>query len=168
MAAILTVFALLGCSLLAMHLGGEPERRGGQVFGCIVLLSTVRSYAIGAEAQHLDLPALSVDLFGFAAFTWIAVFAWRIWPLWASSLQLLALAAHLSRALAVPIHPLVYLLMRTAPTYLEVVVLLLGVWGYRRRKRKHGNMPSWRKWSGPLNRMAPTRWPSGSSRTSGR
>ena len=35
-----------------------------------------------------------------------------------------------------------------------IIVLLIGVVSYRKQIRVHGSIPSWRNWSGPLNRIA--------------
>jgi hypothetical protein len=165
MLALLTACVIFGLVGVAIKWGGEPERYGGLVVIGIVGLSLLRHFWFGAEVDRLDWPALTIDVAGFAAFTWIALFAWRLWPLWASSLQLLALAAHLARALNIPIHPLIYAIMRTSPTYLEIVVLLMGVASYRRRTRKFGSKPPWRVWSGRSNRVSPSRWQPESSPT---
>ena len=157
MAILLNVCLFIAVAITAWKWGGEPERRGGQIILCLVGLSFLRHLLLGVQSEQIDIPGLAIDIFGFAAFSWIALFAWRIWPLWASSLQLIAVAAHTARSLDIPIHPLIYVLMRTAPTYLEVIVLLIGVASYRKQMRVHGSMPSWRNWSGPLNRIAPSR-----------
>ena len=154
---LLAVCLIIAVVVVAWKWGGDPERLGGQIMLCLVGLMLIRHVFLGVESERIDFPGFAIDAFGFAAFSWIALFAWRIWPLWASSLQLIAVAAHSARSLDIPIHPLIYVLMRTAPTYLEVIVLLIGVASYRKQMRVHGSMPSWRNWSGPLNRIAPSR-----------
>jgi hypothetical protein len=164
----LTIVLVLFSVAVSQLWGGEPERRGGQIYGAIVCFSLIRLAWSGLEFAQLDLLGLLVDFCGFAAFTWITVFAWRIWPIWVASLQLLALAAHLSRTFTIPIDPLVYAVMRTAPTYLEAIVIILAVLNFRRTTRKFGSMPSWREWSGWLNRIGPTKSRANSSPISGR
>lgn len=143
---LLILSAFIGTAAFAWRCGGKPERLGALIICAILAFGLLRRATIGLQTSGTDLFGLAVDFAVLAALVAIALFAWRAWPIWAASLQLLAVAAHVIRALEISIHPLVYGLMRSAPTYLIWLVLLLGSLRQLRLKRANVNMPCWRSW----------------------
>lgn len=161
----LVVLAFLTCSLgLVVALGGGPERMGGQIMLVVLALSAIRMIIIADQVHGFDLLGLLSDVLAFVGFLWIAVFAWRLWPIWTAALQLIAIGAHFGPALNLPIAPLAYAIMRSAPTA-TVIVTLIAATGWHCKKMRSGiSMPPWRTWSGPLNRISPMNWQAGYSR----
>jgi len=160
----LAVFLLIGgFMLLVVVYGDGPERLGGQIMLFILAFSTLRMLIMVGPVDGFDVLGLVSDVLAFSGFLWIALFAWRFWPIWTASLQLLAIGAHFGPALELPIAPLAYAIMRTAPTGIAIITLVGATWIHQRKSRSGVNMPPWRTWSGPLNRIAPTRWQAGSS-----
>jgi len=113
----------LGLPFLA---GERPERQGGMVLLAMTVIAFGGSGLFGRVYRTVDPVGLAVDLVGFAGFTILALRAPRYWPLWASSLQLLSLIAHLIRFLEVKVAPVTYAVMKTAPSYLLMACLIAG------------------------------------------
>lgn len=139
--------ALLAISLIiAFTKGGLPERIGATIIVTAFISSCARWF-VGTNYISLDEFGFLMDVFGFSAFFSIALFARRIWPLWASALQLIAVAAHLVHALQIPIDPAAYLLMRYFPSY-AVAALLCAVCAINpRRFREIDKDSCWQTWS---------------------
>lgn len=131
---------------LAAWRGGPPEKWGAATLTAMTAVQVVGIVAIGWRLGKIDLVALTVDLVGFAAFTAIALFARRVWPLWASALQLFSLTTHFVRASDFPIHPIVYWLMKSAPTFGICLILIAATHLHRRRLIRDGGDPSWTVW----------------------
>lgn len=139
---------LLASIVVAVAWGGPPEKWGAMTLTVMTALQVAGMSALGARFGMIDWVAFTVDLVGFSSFTAIAFFARRIWPLWASALQLFSLTTHFVRLVAVHIHPAVYWLMKSAPT-LGICLLLIGASVlHRRRLRSNGPDASWKDWRG--------------------
>ena len=158
LAAIFSVVVLL---ILIIRFGEEPEQLGGQIMLFTVCFGILRATITIGPVDDFDVLGLLSDCLTFVGFTWIALFAWRVWPIWTAAFQLLAIGGHFGPALQLPIEPLAYAIMRTAPTIIAIVALAGATWVHRSRARSGGNMPPWRTWSGHLNRISPTNWPKG-------
>lgn len=144
------IAAFYGLLILSVSLaflrGGEPEKIGA----LIILVMTVLQFGslfFGPTAFHnVDLASLIVDVLGLAAFGAVAIYAMRVWPIWAASLQLLSLTSHFARNVDQSVEPLVYEVMATAPTFMVLLTLLLGTIFHRRRLHRCGADPSWKDW----------------------
>ena len=65
-----------------------------------MLLISLLGHRFSSYQYHkVDALNALLDAAGFCGFCTIALFARRIWPLWVSSLQLIAVLAHVSRAM---------------------------------------------------------------------
>lgn len=141
-------FLVLFVSLpLALWKGGEPERYGAFVILAMIAAQVVGRALLPIHFNQLDAVSFVTDLIGALGFGYLAMQALRIWPLWAASLQLLALSAHFARWASIKTPEVVYALMRGGPTFLVLLALLVGTVLHLRRCRKHGNDPSWQDWS---------------------
>ena len=112
------------------------------------------------QLTDIDLAHALIDMVACMAALAVALYANRIYPLWFAAVQLLALFAHFARALAVDILPVVYAIMFIAPSYLQIVILALGIWLHRRRIRRYGPYRSWRSSSPRSPVLRPGSWPS--------
>ena len=126
--------------------GGAPERWGAATLIVMTTVQIVGFSALGSRFGAIDWVAFAVDLIGFASFTAIALFARRIWPLWASALQLFSLITHLFRTLDIHFHPAVYWLTKSAPTFGICLILIFATVMHLRRVRTSGNDASWTVW----------------------
>ena len=152
---LLATFVTVWAIIIPLIWGDEPERLGAKVFAAMYALSIFRGFSFGTSADEIDLFGMLTDIFGFVGFFWIALFAWRIWPLWASALQLIAISAHLVRILEIEMDPLAYLFMRFAPSYLVSIILLVVCLQLRWQGSVSSNNLCWRDWSGRSIRNAP-------------
>lgn len=154
-------FALL--ALAAWRWGAGPERALAGVLVWFRVADWIYHAVFAASLQltTMDFAHALIDVVGcIAAFT-VALHANRIYPLWFAAVQLLAVFAHLARAMAVEIIPVVYATMFIAPSYLQIVILALGLWLHRNRVRRFGRYRSWRSFS-PLSRgIMRSNWPNG-------
>lgn len=158
MIASLAVLALfLGTIAYAWKCGAAPERRGAATLLIVLLLSMVRTQLVGFNIGGLDWTGLAIDTFAFLIFSRVAIHAWRVWPIWAASLQLLAVFSHAVRVLEIDMDPLAYGIMRSGPTYFVAITLLIGTISHRRLMRAGVNRPCWRDWSQPSHRQMLTR-----------
>lgn len=137
---------LLASIVIAGVKGGAPERWGAATLIVMTIVQIVGFSALGSRFGAIDWAAFAVDLIGFASFTAIALFARRIWPLWASALQIFSLTTHFFRAFDIHIHRAVYWLAKSAPTFGICLILILATVMHRRRVRAGGNDASWTVW----------------------
>ncbi|SFG14396.1 hypothetical protein SAMN05518801_10871 [Novosphingobium sp. CF614] len=141
-------FLVLTLSIvLSIWKGGAPERAGGfLIFGmCVWQVGAVR--VLPSHFTSVDPISLSTDVTGTIGFGFLALQARRIWPIWATSLQILSLSAHFARWADIGIPPFVYAVMRGAPTFGAMIAMLAGTVLHLRRVRRHGCDPSWQNWS---------------------
>lgn len=151
---------LLASIVIALTRGGEPERWGAATLIVMTTAQFAVEGALGTRFVQIDWAGFTVDIIGFASFTAIALFARRIWPLWASALQLFSLSAHFFRELSIHLHPAVYWLMKSAPTFGVCLILLFATALHRRRLKASGRDASWTEWRdrpGGSNSMRTTR-----------
>jgi hypothetical protein len=158
MIASLAVLALLvGIIAFAWKCGGPPERQGAVALSIVAFMGLIRIEVAGLDINKLDFIGLAIDLAAFLMISRIALHAWRVWPIWAASLQLLAVFAHAVRVLEIGMDPLAYAIMRTSPTYFVSITLLVGTLIHLRLMRAGGNRPSWRVWSQVSHPATPKR-----------
>jgi len=123
--------------------GGSPERWGAAVITAMLLSQLAGRIFIPRRFDAVDLAGFGVDLLGFVGMTIIALHADRKWPLWTAALQLLSCMAHLVRIFSIKVEPFVYGTMKTAPTFLVLVILIAATINHLRRVRRDGHDPSW-------------------------
>ena len=114
----------------------------------MVLISLLGHRLASYQYHKIDALNALLDVAGLVGFCTIALFARRIWPLWVSSLQLIAVLAHVARAVDIHIHPVAYAVMNWGPSDLIPVLLILGSTNQWRMKRKGVSSRPWRNWSG--------------------
>lgn len=122
--------------ILSWWKGGAPERAGAALILAAALIQWVlRTLFLPPQFDTLDYLPLAIDIFVFGGFVWIGYFAKRYWPLCAAALQLLAIAGHFARAVKSEVEPWAYALMKSAPTFLIFVTLIVGTALHWRRSR---------------------------------
>ena len=132
---------------LALWKGGAPERLGALVFVLMAVVQALVMVFIPSQFTRVDLDSLVTDLIGFLGFGYLALEARRFWPIWAASLQILSLSAHFARWADIGIYPIVYAVMRGAPTFGVAVAIFIGTILHWHRLRRHGWDRSWQSWS---------------------
>ncbi len=123
--------------------GGGPERVMAVIAALMVVLDTLLHRIVPAQFASLDTGHLIIDLFGAVTTIALALAAHRFWPMGMAVLHILPLLAHSSRALDLAMHPVAYLVMQVAPSWLVAPVLIGATWHHRRRLKTSGTDPSW-------------------------
>lgn len=139
---------LFASIVVALAKGGHPEKWGAATLIIMLAVQVAGRTVFGVRYDQLDPVSLTVDSIGFASFTAIALYARRIWPLWASALQLFSLTTHFVRVLDNQVHQTVYWLMKSAPTFGVCMMLIAASILHRRRVRQTMGDLSWRVWPG--------------------
>lgn len=123
--------------------GGGPERVMAGIATTMVASDQILHQFIATEFHTLDLGHLAIDLFGALTTTALALTAHRFWPMVAAVAHIVPLLAHLSRVLDLSVHPVAYLSMQVASSWLVPPLLVLATWRHQRRLRQNGSDPSW-------------------------
>lgn len=133
-------FALLAFAVVfALSRGGRPEKQTVAILVAMLLLD--RAYhAVAGPSLYLGMDEFHAfnDIWALAAMVTVALTANRFWPLWVASAQVIAVSAHFVRAEDLGLQPIIYAAMTSAPSWLQIVVLMMGTWNFRRRHRKAG------------------------------
>lgn len=135
------VQALLICVVFiaALRAGGKPERHVASIYFAMLVAST--SYALlgGGESvadyAGLHVYRFTLDCCALAGIVYVALRYDRWWTLWVGSVQLIAVTAHLLRAIAVPMPALVYVIMERWPVWIAVLITGFGTFLHHRRHR---------------------------------
>lgn len=126
--------------------GGWPERLGVASIVALGVFQLSVEALVPSRFVSVDVSSFGADLIGFVAFGAIALHARRIWPLWATALQLLCLGAHFARWASISISREAYAVARGAPTAL-IILLMLGATLLCIRARKRGQIDRpWQDW----------------------
>lgn len=145
------ILALSIC-LAAFVWGAGPERAIAAVW-LICFEASTRVYGLltdrGYQLESTDIVLASTDLIAGILWTIIALNANRNYPLFIAALQLLVLAAHLTRGVIEAISPVSYAIMIILPGWLQLVILGAGLARHILRKRSYGAYREWR---------VPVRW----------
>lgn len=146
--SIIAFYALFFASVLfAFAKGGAPERIGAAGYLFLATLQVSSSFILPYFYTKVDGIGLLTDLAALLIFGAIALSAKRTWPLWAASLQLLAVSTHFSRWVDLQIDPYAYSLMKSMPTAFALVALALGTLLHQRRLKRYGSDPDWVDWN---------------------
>lgn len=127
----------------AIWKGGMPERVMAAILIAMALMDQALHVFIPAHFATVDTGHLAIDLLAAASTISLAIVAHRFWPMAAAVLQILPLLAHFSRALDLSTHPIAYLTMQVASSWLLPPLLALGTWRHRLRLQRNGRDPSW-------------------------
>jgi len=140
-------YATLVLSIVyALLRGSGPERLGAGVLIAMATMQFAARAVIPPDFTTVYLVSLVVDAFGVVAFGTLAMYAKRVWPLWATSLQILSLTAHFAQEAGDTANIGTYIVMKGAPTFLAIVVLFVGALMHQRRLQRHGSDPAWKDW----------------------
>ena len=148
MALFIVTILLIGIAIsFALVKGGPPEKTVAWIILLQVLVGLVGHQLASFHYSKIDVVSALTDFIGLVSFFLVAIFARKAWPLWVTSLQLIALMAHAIRGLDIPIHQIAYAIIRWAPSDLIPMTLIIGTANHLRKKRRGDNSPSWRSWS---------------------
>jgi len=128
--------------------GGAPERWLIGVFLATMVVPVYIARGLGLSATDIGPWAtmvISLDLMAAALFVGIALNANRNYPLWIAGFQVVAVAAHLVKALVHEVSPLAYAILVIGPSYCQLLLLIAGFARHALRQRRFGPYREWRQ-----------------------
>ncbi len=134
---------LLMASFYALWKGGGPERVMASILLALLVTDQSLHLLIPVQFITVDTVHLATDLIAAAATFTLAMFAHRFWPLVAAAVQMLPLLAHATRLADVSMHPIAYLTMQVAASWLLPPLLAVGTWRHQTRLKRNGSDQSW-------------------------
>lgn len=141
----LTIIVLVLLLLVAVRNGGAPER---YTAFAIAIAFTFNALVIAIQGpsdfQTFEPLRCAIEVGMFVACTLIAVYANRFWPICIAALQLIILTAHLARLIDIQGLAGVYWGITTIPSYLQLMVLVIGIRSHAQRKTRLGPYRDWR------------------------
>ncbi|MEO9461337.1 MAG: hypothetical protein ABJ242_01255 [Marinomonas sp.] len=126
---------------------GEPELLGVAVIILSIFIQMVMYADTKPIFTGVDMVSVLVDLVLFIGIGAIALNANRIWPLIAAGAQLVGLFSHFSRAVQLNIDPMAYSILKTAPTLIVGLCVIIGFVGHFQRMKQNGYDLDWMDWS---------------------
>ena len=144
-----------GLCLAAFIWGGGPEKAVAATWIVIFeVLGRLHRLIFGGYILFDVDPFLAGrDIAAGVLWMLIALYANRNWTLWVAGTQLLAIGAHVARALADAVSPVAYATMVIAPGWIQLFLLGAGLVRHVLRLREHGSYRDWR--TGPGGRALP-------------
>lgn len=127
--------------------GGAPER---WLIGTFLATMVAPMYAVywldlgPVESGPYAPVVFLLDLIAAALFIAIALNANRNYPLWIAGFQIVALVAHLVKALIDTVSPLSFAILVIGPSYCQLLLLLGGSVRHWLRERRYGPYREWR------------------------
>lgn len=148
LAILLHVFC---CGYAAVR-GGVPER----IIACSLFIAFAASIMIVKLVHPVGATPLMllVDLSLLVCLYAVSVCSTRYWPLWATGLHILGVAAGLVRMVDPMMQVAGYQTMVRMPSYVILALLTAGTARHQRRLRRFGTDRSWRQSSPTLMREA--------------
>ena len=137
--------ALIALILLAFLRGAAPERGVAITFTMMIAADRLYHWFLpsGLFSIGIDLGHCGIDFSAFISILVIALRANRIYPLCLAALQLAATISHVVMGLNPSLLRSAYAILMIAPSYLQILVLGLGILLHWRRTVRRGRYPSW-------------------------
>ncbi len=137
------VTILIATLSYALKKGGGPERAMALILIAMLLADQLLHLFVPPCFSGVDMGHLLIDLIAAGATFAVAMTAHRFWPMPAAVLQFLPLMAHIGKALDLSVHPVVYLTMQVAASWLLPPLLAFATWRHQKRLRTNGSDRSW-------------------------
>jgi hypothetical protein len=143
---MLEAIALFSVAGAAHWRGAMPERMVAWLLVMAYLFDESYHLVAGASTfQFVDPGHVVIDSSLLAGLLWVGLRANRFWPLPVCSLQLIAVTAHLAVFSGVPGIRGVYWAMTVVPSWLQYVIVLVGILTHNRRLIRVGHYRDWRR-----------------------
>lgn len=143
--AFFIIFAVLvfGAFGLAWWRGGAPERVVATLYAAAWLITLVVDPADGARWWSIEVQFVVIDIVLLIALVLVALRANRYWPMWAASLQIMILLAHVAKGLNPNLFRFVYMVMTTSWPVFQLLLLIVGTLAVWRRRSRGQDVSSW-------------------------
>lgn len=135
-AASLAIFAVLR--------GGRPERLGAAIIILGIVVDRAWTGFFGyRDFLTFDGSRLALDLVQMAAFLWLALRANRVWPLWISAAQAVAITGSIAALVLPDGYNYAFWAITQAPLFVQLFALAVGIAAHHRRVRRVGEYNCW-------------------------
>lgn len=114
-------------------LRGKTDAR---IVGAVCIVANFATFAVVSSYAHVETGVLIIDLLTLTAFTLVALWSDRFWPLWVSGLQLTTSMGHLFKAIQSDLLPIAYAAALRFWSYPILIILAIGVWRSERRAQE--------------------------------
>jgi hypothetical protein len=138
--------------------GGGPERWMIGIFLATMVLPIYVVWSLGIQLVEVGPYAplvVMVDVTAAALYLAIALHANRNYPLWVAGFQLVAIVAHMVKAMIDTISPLAFAILVIGPSYGQLLVIFGGFVRHVLRERRFGPYREWRLTSPGLHWLRP-------------
>jgi hypothetical protein len=143
MIATIYFFMLTVCCGYALVKGGPPER----VCAWLMMFGTALTMIVlpgpSDHYRHFEIGLFGVDLSMFFGFALLSIRSHRFWPMWISSMQLVAVLSHVTPLIAHGPLPWAYAMAIQCWSYPMLIMLAWGTARHRGRVRRFKWDPSW-------------------------
>ncbi|MBX9663734.1 hypothetical protein [Novosphingobium sp.] len=134
---------LLAVCIFAMVRGGKPERYAAWMYVAAFVASAL-SAQFGAELYHsINWGIFVIDLILAVSLGALALHANRYWTIWASSIQIVAILAHLAKMLVPEIAATAYQITLLVWSYAVIPLLVAATYRHRQRLHLYGADSAW-------------------------
>jgi hypothetical protein len=128
--------------------GGSPERWLATTFVATMVLPIYLPRLLGFNGSLIGFYsgyyAASLDVIAAILFVGVALRANRNYPLWIAGFQLVAVGAHLVKAVPSSASPLAIAILVIGPSYCQLLLLFGGFIRHVQRQRRFGPYREWR------------------------
>ncbi|WP_191228999.1 hypothetical protein [Aurantiacibacter xanthus] len=137
---------IFGLAIYAYLRADAPERIATSVLPAMIVLQYVNQIVFpeGGSYEAIEIGDLVIDSLALVVFAGLAIRANRIYPLWLLGAQLIAVMMHFLRDISAGMEGGVYFILTRAPSYIQIVALMAGLYCHRRRIARYGSYRSWR------------------------
>jgi hypothetical protein len=136
----------LGIFVLAIWRGGGPERAGAIILFAAFVADELYHAMFGpGQFRQFDLFEFVLDVAVVLSLGWVAVRANRLWPIFATAVQIISVLGHLVMLVRPDGMQRAYWSMTEPPVLLEIIILATGLAFHRYRVRCLGRYPDWRR-----------------------
>jgi hypothetical protein len=132
------IVLLLVCCTYSLIAGGTPERVSAVIYSGACFATHEILHAHGAYRWlKVEQGVLAIDLALFAAFCLVALYASRLWPIWASALLGLGVLGHIARMYVPDLSSWAYAVVLTIWSYPILLLMTLGTWRHQKDRTRH-------------------------------
>ncbi len=126
---------LIGCGAYVLRFGNCSEKWGIALIGGGSLLSVASTSGMAERFRHAELGIFAIDVLVLGAFFVLALRTNKLWPLWVTGFQLVAVATHLAIMVEPEAVPCAYALAQGFWAYPMLILIALSASANRRRRK---------------------------------
>lgn len=141
--ALIFAAAFTFAALFALVRGGAPERWAAALYTAAYAVTIALALFKSSSFQTIEWGIFAVDIALMVSLVILALIANRYWTLWAASLQVVGILAHLAKLMVPEILAPAYAATLLIWSYAAVPLLITGTIRHRKRISHYGSDASW-------------------------